>query len=81
MSMEQKIIEKIKQDGVIEPIATIAFTLLFLSFVVSLLVSKLRISFLLDKNIFYSAYHKCKLQYNDVDPDKKTQPVNQTNQA
>ena len=24
-----------------------------------------------DKNIFYSAYHKCKLQYNDVDPDKK----------
>ncbi len=27
-----------------------------------------------DKNIFYSAYHKCKLQYNDVDPDKKIKP-------
>jgi len=27
-----------------------------------------------DKNIFYSAYHKCKLQYNDVDPDKKVEP-------
>jgi hypothetical protein len=40
-----------------------------------------------DKNIFYSAYHKCKLQYNDVDPDKKqvvqtdTKPENQSNQA
>ena len=28
-----------------------------------------------DKNIFYSAYHKCKLQYNDVDPDNKIKPV------
>ena len=28
-----------------------------------------------DKNIFYSAYHKCKLQYNDVDPDKKIEHV------
>ncbi len=31
-----------------------------------------------DKNIFYSAYHKCKLQYNDVDPDKKEES-NDTN--
>ena len=30
----KKIIERIKQDGVIEPIATIVFTILFLSFVV-----------------------------------------------
>jgi hypothetical protein len=35
-----------------------------------------------DKNVFYSAYHKCKLQYNDVDPDKKkvVQNENQTTQ-
>lgn len=33
-----------------------------------------------DKNIFYSAYHKCKLQYNDVDPDKKLFGVETTDQ-
>lgn len=34
-----------------------------------------------DKNIFYSAYHKCKLQYNDVDPDKKIFGIENPNQA
>lgn len=33
-----------------------------------------------DKNVFYSAYHKCKLQYNDVDPDKKLIGIENSNQ-